>query len=81
MESIAEAFRMKLVPDEQFGCGIFASDPSHHAAARRRIDDIGHQAASKVCWVEPFLSCMTAGFMIRAISAMTGTTTELPNCL
>ncbi len=81
VESEAEPLGMKEFPDDQLRRSIFPPDARHHAASGFRVDDVDHQAAKSVRWVEPSFSCMIAGFMMRAISAITGTTTELPNCL
>ena len=81
MQPESQTESVQTTADCQLGLGMFAADIGHHAAPRGRIDDVDHQAARRVCCLIPSLSSMIPGFMIRAISDITGTTTELPNCL
>lgn len=69
------------LPDNEFRSSILAADTGHHAASGSRIDNVCHQAARSFCCRIPSLSSMIPGFMMRATSVITGTTTEFPNCL
>lgn len=80
VKAISKAQPVEVFADGEFRRSVSAPDSGHHAASCGRIDDVGHQAASRVRWVTPILRSMMPGFMMRAISAITGTTTELPNC-
>ena len=90
MKPVPESPPVKSNPKVALRFGIRSANPGHHPAARCRIDDICHSAATRCCGLRGssgsrllFQSMIlrSAGAMCCATAVATGTTTELPNCL
>lgn len=79
-EPVTESQRMEAPTDLQLDLRILAADARHQCGTLFRVDDIGHQAALRDRLTGMAFSSK-CGVMIRATSAITGTTTEFPNCL
>lgn len=86
MKSVAKPSPVKKSPHRQFRPGILATNPRHHAAPGCGVDNV-HRSCSQDNRSGSCRGCSAAanvailGFMTRASSFITGTTTLLPNCL
>src|SRR5690606_25345985 len=60
---------------------VLPPDPRHQRGTALRADDVRHQALLRDRLAGAAFAATRCGTMIRATSAITGTTTELPNCL
>src|SRR5690606_5233163 len=80
-EPVAEVQGVEALADLQFDLRVLAADPRHQRGTSLRADDVRHQATLRARWAGAAVCCSRCGTMIRATSAITGTTTELPNCL
>lgn len=81
-KSIAESPRVQCPPHQQFQFRIRATYPRHLCGpllGREGVDQV--QAAFFARFFGAVASALTKGAISRATSAITGTTTELPNCL
>lgn len=81
-EAVTEPKSMEALANLQFDFRVLSADARHQRGTLFRADDVGHQAALRVrLEVVAELTVLRCGTMIRATSAITGTTTEFPNCL
>src|SRR5690606_7037377 len=80
-KSIPESQGMEALADLLFDLRILAPDPRHQRGTALRADDVGHQAALRLRLAGAAIRASRCGTMIRATSAIIGTTTEFPNCL
>lgn len=85
-KSISKTLIEQGLSDQNFRASIFASNTRHHFAALFCRDDVQPYPTNLSCGLVSaddriFLFSSICGFIIRAIVVITGTTTELPNCL
>ncbi len=80
VQAESEPEPMKRAADQPLRLSITSADAAHHAASCGPVDDVGHYAtwtSSSGCTSTCFAR---KGFIARATSRITGTTTEFPNC-
>lgn len=80
-QPVAEALRMQGFPHQQLDLRVLAPDPRHLRRALLRGKGVNHDYAAFRSRLPVVASTWRCGFMMRATSAINGTTTELPNCL
>lgn len=81
-QSVAKAARMKRLSHQEFDLCVRSPDPRHLRRPLLRGKDVSQcYAASFARFFRAVELALMKGAMTRATSAITGTTTELPNCL
>lgn len=78
-----ESLPKQFTPQQQLWFCVFSPDSRHVAASGLLVVNIGHYATIATCLslVACALTASMYGCMAFAIVSITGTTTELPNCL
>ncbi len=84
-QAVAESPRMEALAYKDLQFGVRATDPRHLCGSLRRGKTV-NQVQALAFFFAGFAgseadACRRWGTMIRATSLITGTTTELPNCL
>src|SRR5690606_37218135 len=79
-EAVSEAQRVEAMADLQFDLCVLSLDPGHQRGALLRADDVRQRQAT---FRSALLSAIASkrGTISSATAPITGTTTELPNCL
>lgn len=87
-KAVAEAEGMEAAADLQLDLRVFPSDPRHQRGTLFRADDVHAQGEAFTTFLRfgsvagrPVAGRSRCGTISRATSLITGTTTELPNCL